>query len=169
MTKKLTKKSLHYVLNLTSYEVNAFRPQASPLSSQQPIPTNNHFPSPPAQLPESPPSPIQSPQIPPNLKPAKPDAWESTDHDAKPFWNRVLNYLGSFSGMAFSKQVVFVLILTMHAKSQSWTNTRQDWLVNNPARLPPTIPELLEDFIQEFGDWNAAISAQHWIDTMFQG
>ena len=95
--------------------------------------------------------------------------WDGTDRDAKPFRNRVLNYFGSFSGTAFSKQVVFVLSLTTHAKSQSWTNTRQDWLANNPAQLLPTIPELLEDFVREFGDQNAAISAQHWIDTMFQG
>jgi len=105
----------------------------------------------------------------PNLKPAKPDAWDGTERDAKPFQNRVLNYLGLFSGTAFSKQVVFVLSLTTHAKSQSWTNTRQDWLANCPDRLPPTIPALLDDFVREFGDRNAAISAQHWIDTMFQG
>ena len=97
----------------------------------------------------------------PNLKPAKPDAWDGTDHDAKPFWNRVLNYLGSFSGMAFSKQVVFVLSLTTHAKSQSWTNTRQDWLTNCPTHLPLTIMELLEDFVREFGDRNTAVSTQH--------
>ena len=71
--------------------------------------------------------------------------------------------------MAFSKQVVFMLSLMMHTKSQSWTNTCQDWLANNPARLPPTIPELLEDFIREFGDRNATVSAQHWIDMTFQG
>ena len=105
----------------------------------------------------------------PNLKPVKPDMWNSTDHNAKPFWNRVLNYLGSFSGMAFSKQIVFILSPMTHAKSQSWTNTHQNWLTNNPSRLPPTIARLLEDFIQEFGDRNAAVSAQHWIDTTFQG
>jgi len=71
--------------------------------------------------------------------------------------------------MAFLKQVVFVLSLTTHAKSQSWTNTCQDWLANNPSRLPLTIAGLLEDFVQEFGDRNAAISTQHWIDTTFQG
>jgi len=68
----------------------------------------------------------------PNLKPAKPDVWDGTERDAKPFQNRVLNYLGSFSGTAFSKQVVFVLSLTTHAKLQSWTNTRQDLLANRP-------------------------------------
>ena len=115
------------------------------------------------------PNPIVSNTSEPNLKPAKPDAWDGTERDAKPFRNRVLNYLGSFSGTALSKQVVFVLSLTTHAKSQSWTNTRQDWLANSPARLPPTIPELLEDFVREFGDRNAAVSAQHWIDTTFQG
>jgi len=41
--------------------------------------------------------------------------------------------------------------------------------MNSPARLLPTISELLEDFIQEFGDRNATISAQYWIDMMFQG
>ena len=105
----------------------------------------------------------------PNLKPAKPEAWDGTERDAKPFRNRVLNYLGSFAGAAFSKQVVFVLSLTTHAKSQSWTNTRQDWLANTPARLPQSIATLLDDFVREFGDRNAAISAQHWIDTTFQG
>ena len=105
----------------------------------------------------------------PNLKPAKPDAWDGTDRDAKPFWNRVLNYLGSFSGTVFSKQVMFVLSLTIYAKSQSWTNTRQDWLVNCSTCLPLTITELLEDFVQEFGNRNAAVSAQHWINTTFQG
>ena len=65
--------------------------------------------------------------------------------------------------------MVFVLSLTTHTKSQSWTNTRQDWLANHPDRLPPTIPALLDDFVREFGDRNAAISAQHWINTMFQG
>jgi len=74
-----------------------------------------------------------------------------------------------FAGAAFSKQVVFVLSLTTHAKSQLWTNTRQDWLANTPAHLLQSIATLLDDFIQEFGDRNAAISAQHWIDTTFQG
>jgi len=55
-----------------------------------------------------------------------------------------------------------------HAKSQSWTNTCQDWLANNPACLPPTITMLLDNFVREFGDHNAAISAQHWLDTMSQ-
>jgi len=93
------------------------------------------------------PNPIPSNTSEPNLKPAKPDAWDGTDHDAKPFQNRVLNYLGSFSGTAFSKQVVFMLSLMTHVKSQSWTNTCQDWLANNPARLLPTIPELLENLV----------------------
>jgi len=115
------------------------------------------------------PNPITSNTSEPNLKPVKSDAWDGTDCDAKPFWNRVLNYLGLFSGMAFSKQVMFVLSLTTHTKSQSWTNTCQDWLTNNPARLPPTISGLLEDFVWEFGDRNTTISAQHWIDTTFQG
>jgi len=130
----------------------------------------------PPSLPTSPhlqvaaiPNPTVSSTAEPNLKPVKPDAWDSTDRDAKPFRNRVLNYLGSFSGTAFSKQVVFVLSLMTHAKSQSWTNTRQDWLANNPSRLLLTIAGLLEDFIREFGDRNAAVSAQHWIDTTFQG
>ena len=48
-------------------------------------------------------------------------------------------------------------------------NTCQDWLANNPARLPPTIMMLLDDFIREFGDRNTAISAQHWLDTTSQG
>ena len=105
----------------------------------------------------------------PNLKPAKPEAWDGTECDAKPFRNRVLNYLGSFAGAVFSKQVVFVLSLTTHAKSQSWTNTCQDWLANTPAHLPQSIAMLLDDFVLEFGDKNATISAQHWIDTTFQG
>ena len=83
----------------------------------------------------------------PNLKPAKPDAWDGTNHDAKSFWNRVLNYLGSFSGTAFSKPVMFILSLTTHVKSQSWTNTRQDWLANCLTCLLLTIAELLEDFV----------------------
>jgi len=94
----------------------------------------------PPSLPTSPhlqvaaiPNPTVSSTAEPNLKPVKPDAWDSIDRDAKPFRNRVLNYLGSFSGTVFSKQVVFVLSLTTHAKSQSWTNTCQDWLVNNPS------------------------------------
>ena len=75
----------------------------------------------------------------PNLKPAKPDMWDSTDYDTKPFQNRVLNYLGLLSGMAFSKQVVFVLSLMTHAshspgqthiKTGSWT-------------APPIYPSLL--------------------------
>ena len=115
------------------------------------------------------PNPITSNPSEPNLKLAKPDAWDGTDRDAKPFRNRVLNYIGSFSGTAFSKQVVFILSLTTHAKSQSWTNTHQDWLANSPDRLPPNIPALLEDFVWEFSDRNATISAQHWIDTTFQG
>ena len=130
----------------------------------------------PPSLPTSPhlqvaaiPNPTVSSTAKPNLKPVKPDAWDGTDRDAKPFRNRVLNYLGSFSGTAFSKQVVFVLSLTTHVKLQSWTNTHQDWLTNNPSRLPLTIAGLLEDFIREFGDRNTAISAQHWIDTTFQG
>jgi len=105
----------------------------------------------------------------PNLIPVKPNAWNGNNRDAKPFRNRVLNYLGSFSGMAFSKQVVFILSLMTHAKLQSWTNIRQDWLANNPSRLPLTIAGLLEDFVQEFGDRNATVSAQHWIDMTFQG
>ena len=64
---------------------------------------------------------------------------------------------------------MFVLSLTTHAKSQSWTNTRQDWLANAPNRLPTTIASLLDDFVREFGDRNAAISAQHWLDTTWQG
>jgi len=104
-----------------------------------------------------------------NLKPAKPEVWNGTKRDAKPFRNRVLNYLGSFSGAPLSKQVVFILSLTTHAKSQSWMNTCQDWLANNPAHLPPTITMLLDDFVREFGDRNAAISAQHWLDTTSQG
>jgi len=40
--------------------------------------------------------------------------------------------------------------------------------MNSLARLPLTITELLEDFVWKFGDRNAAISAQHWIDTTFQ-
>jgi len=83
----------------------------------------------------------------PNLKPAKPEAWNGTECNAKPFCNRVLNYLGSFSGAPLLKQVVFTLSLMTHAKSQSWTNTCQDWLANNPARLPPTIAILLDDFV----------------------
>ena len=67
----------------------------------------------------------------PNLKPAKPDMWDGTEQDAKPFQNRVLNYLESFSGTAFLKQMVFVLSLTTHTKLQSWTNTCQDWLINH--------------------------------------
>ena len=114
-------------------------------------------------------APITSNTPEPNLKPAKPEAWNGTERDAKPFRNRVLNYLGSFSGAPLSKQVVFALSLTTHAKSQSWTNTRQDWLANNPTRLPPTITTLLDDFVREFGDRNAAISAQHWLDTTPQG
>jgi len=54
-----------------------------------------------------------------NLKPAKPEAWNRTECDAKPFRNQVLNYLGAFSGAPLSKQVVFILSLTTHTKSQS--------------------------------------------------
>jgi len=113
--------------------------------------------------------PVTSNTTEPNLKPAKPEAWNGTKRDAKPFRNQVLNYLGSFSGAPLSKQVIFILSLTTHAKSQSWTNTRQDWLANNPAHLPPTIMMLLDNFVREFGDCNAAISAQHWLDMMSQG
>jgi len=52
-----------------------------------------------------------------------------------------------FSGTAFSKQVMFILSLTTHAKSQSWTNTCQDWLTNCPTCLPLTIAQLLKDFV----------------------
>jgi len=104
-----------------------------------------------------------------NLKPAKPEAWNSSKHNAKPFRNWVLNYLESFAGTAFSKQVVFVLSLTMHTKSQSWTNTHQDWLGNTPARLLHSVTVLLDDFVWKFSDRNAAISTQHWINTTSQG
>jgi len=49
------------------------------------------------------------------------------------------------------------------------TNIRQDWLANTPAQLPHSVTALLDDFIWEFGDRNAAISTQHWINTTFQG
>ena len=113
--------------------------------------------------------PVTSNTTKPNLKPAKPEAWNGTERDAKPFRNRVLNYLGSFLGVPLSKQVVFILSLTTHAKSQSWTNTCQDWLANNPAHLPPTITMLLDNFVREFGDHNPAISAQYWLDMTSQG
>jgi len=41
--------------------------------------------------------------------------------------------------------------------------------VNSPDCLPSNIPALLENFVWEFGDRNATISTQHWIDTTFQG
>ena len=114
-------------------------------------------------------APITSNTPKPNLKTAKLEAWNRTEHNAKPFCNRVLNYLGSFSSTPLLKQVVFALSLMTHAKSQSWMNICQDWLANNPTRLPPTIMTLLNDFVQEFRDCNSAISAQHWLDTTSQG
>jgi len=72
-----------------------------------------------------------------------------------------LNYLESFSGAPLLKQVIFALSLMTHAKSQSWMNTCQDWLANNPTCLPPTIMMLLDNFVREFRDYNAAISTQH--------
>jgi len=105
----------------------------------------------------------------PNLKSAKLEAWNGTERNAKLFCNRVLNYLGSFSGALLSKQIMFALSLTTHTKSQSRMNTRQDWLANNPTHLLPTIMTLLDNFVWEFGDRNAAISVQHWLDTTPQG
>ena len=57
----------------------------------------------------------------------------------------------------------------MHTKSQSWTNTHQDWLGNTPARLLHSVTVLLDDFVWKFSDRNAAISTQHWINTTSQG
>jgi len=154
-------------------EVAALWSQLDLLQEQPPItaPMLVIAPSPenPIPLVTSTQAPITSNISEPNLKPTKLEAWNGTEHDAKPFCNRVLNYLGSFSGAPLSKQVVFILSLTTHVKSQSWTNTCQDWLANNPTRPLPTITMLLDDFMWEFGDCNAVISAQHWLDMILQG
>jgi hypothetical protein len=103
------------------------------------------------------------------LKPLKPDAWNGRQDDVKPFRNCVINYLTSFSGTSLSKQLLFILSLTTHSKASSWTNTRHDWLANDPDRLPQSATRLLDSFVQEFGDRNAALTAQQWLKITFQG
>ena len=119
--KRLMKRSLPYVSNSNTYETDASQHQISWLSLQRQTPTNNYLLSPPVQTPQvaTIPNPTVSNTSEPNLKPTKPDVWNSTECDAKAFQSKVLNYLGFFSGTAFSKQVMFILSLTTHAKSQS--------------------------------------------------
>ena len=148
-------------------EVTALWSQLNVPQEQPPItaPTLIITPSPGNPIPSvtSTQTPITSNTPEPNLKPAKPEAWNRTECDAKPFRNRVLNYLGSFSGTLLSKQVVFILSLTTHAKFQLWTNTRQDWLANNPTHLLPTIMMLLDDFMQ----WHKSHAAGcPWVTDM---